>query len=375
MKAPGRALVAAGLSGCLLLAGCAELTDIDQKALVVGVALDSGSAPDTNVVGIQYLVPGQGQGGQGGAVLGGATSAQPGQGVTVCDQATSVGAALQDLRDETERLIYLGNLGVIAVGQALAQQDVVSALNYFLRDGQVAEATQLVVVQGRACAFLQNRTSATSSNSLALYEYMSAAERATFPASPNVLWRFLSGLLSPAEASYAPLVGTSEQGAPFRVLGTAFFLRGRLVGQAQGYHAAGFDWLLKKSGYPDALVNLPGSSRPVSVHVRSVARRIRVLGPAHVALTMRFNTTVREGGVTLDARDLGPLQASIGNQLQSQIRALLDQLQAQGTDVLGIGDRVLARYPGEAGDWPAVFSHTKIDLRVQVRLYEGGRML
>ncbi len=48
--------------------------------------------------------------------------------------------------------------------------------------------------------------------------------------------------------------------------------------------------------------------------------------------------------------------------------ALLDQLQAQGTGVLGSGDPVLARTPGEAGDWPTVFSDMRIGPRVDVRL-------
>jgi spore germination protein KC len=376
VKRPAVGLTALVLGVTMFASGCAELIDIDKKAVVVGVGVDAAAAPASYQVTIQYLISSGGGGGGGGNVLGGgAPSGSGNQAVTLTAPGRDVADAFRDLRGETDRYMYLGNVGDILIGEGLARRGVLAPLDFFLRAGEVAEATQVVVARGRAFDLLAQKSTTTMGGAAQpLFEFLHLAERAYFPTSPNVLWRFLASDYSRNRSAYAPIFATSTQGQPFKYVGTALFLHGRMVGEIDGYDAIPLDWLIKKNGYPNALVRLPGSGEPVALHVLQVYKRWQVLGPDDVALHLRLNTGVREGnGILLDDKDLAPLEHKAALQIRDQVRRVLDTLQRYGTDVLDLGDRVFARYPRAASDWPATFSRMRLHLDVTVRIYEEGR--
>lgn len=363
--------------GCTIFAsGCGDLIDIDKKALVVGVGLDAAASPDNYEVTLQYLIPsGQGGAGGGGVLGSGGAGSTANRAVTITAAGVNVSDTLRRLRDETDRFIYLGDVGDILIGQALARRGVLAPLDYFLRAGQVAESTQMVVVAGRAADLLSRKNSISRGGAaLPLFEFLRLAERAVYPASPNVLWRFLGPLYTRNRAGYLPIVRISSQGRPFRFAGTALFLRGSMVGRLTGYAGIPLDWLIKGSGYPDALVRLPESAEPVALRVIQVRKRWRVRGPNTVALDLRINTNVREAnGIIIDDSNLTTIEHQAALRIRDQVRRVLDTLQRDGTDVIGLSDRVFARYPADAADWPARFSRLRLQLKVTVRIYPGGR--
>jgi spore germination protein KC len=373
-----RATVAIALVGALVCAvGCGDMIDLDRKALVVGVGLDAGASPGTVQVTLQYLNPSSGGGGGGGgSPTGGTLTGTNATPVTLTATGVNVADAIAKLRDETDRFLYFGNLGVIVIGQALARTGAAAPLDFFVRDGEISESTELAVAQGTASSLLKSSTpSEMNGVALPLFELLSRAERLSYPTSPNVLWRFLGAADGIGRGSYAPVIARSPQGAPFAITGMALFRGDALAGELPGYRAEVADWLVKRTGFPDAVVRLSGERTPSSLRITQRQLKIQVLRPGEVALALSFDTTIRESaGLVTDNRPLGPLEQAAAAQMQAQIREVLDVLQTNGTDVLGISDRVLARYPSLAQNpWPSLFQKLKIDLTVAVHIYEGGR--
>lgn len=372
MNSQPRRLAALALCASLVLAGCGDLIDIDRRALVVGVGLDQ--APGGYQVTVEYPAPGSGGegGGGGGGLLGGG---QSGGGMTpkvISASGRDVGLAVERIRPETSRFIYFGNLGVIAFGQALAAQGVLAPLDYFLRQGEVAEVVQLVVASGEAGTLLQ--TKGSEGVGLPMFEYLRTAESAHEPTAPTPLWRFLAMTDSAADAAYLPVMAPSIQGQPFRSVGTALFRGGRMVAELTGVQGNALDWLVKHAGYPTAQVTLPGSTAPVTLRVAGVRRSWRVLSPERALLTVRLNTTISEGfGLVLDSRDVTAWQQAASEQLQLQIRQVLDVLQQDGVDILGLADQVHVRYPRATADWPLHFSGMRLDVAVAVSIHGAGR--
>jgi Ger(x)C family germination protein len=375
------AVMALLLAASLAAAGCADLLDLDRKAIIVGMGFDAGTSPGTVQVTVQYLVPaggGGGGGGGGGTLLGGgADSGATVNPVTISATGVNVDDAIRRLRGETNLFFYLGNLGVAVLGQALARQDATAPLDYLLRNGETAEATQIVVAQGTAAALLRSTTPATSEGTaLQMFRLLTQAESAYYPLAPNVLWRLVSTGEGPSRSGYAPIMAPSRQGPAFTAAGIALFRQGRMVGQLTDYQGDVADWLIKRAGFPDAIVNLGGAPRPSALRISRRTLSVRVLGPDEVALTLVFRTSIRESqGAILDDRDVAAWEQDAAEQMTRQIRQVLDVLQADGADVLDLADQVLARYPALARDgWPSLFQHLRIDLSVTVRLYEGGRL-
>lgn len=374
MSARSRAWLAVALAATTTLAGCGDLVDIDRRALVVAVGVDTATAGGPGYeLTVEYPAPsGGGGGGGGGGLLGGDQTGGSLQPKTISASGGNMGSALESIRPETSRFIYFGNLGVIAIGDTLAQKGVMAPLDYFLRQGEVAETVQVVVALGGAGPLLSAK--APEGVGLPMFEFLRAAERVHEPTAPNPLWRFLAMSESVAQASYLPVMQPSTQGQAFSSLGSALFRNGRMVDEVPENQALVLDWLIKSTAFPYAVVSLPGSTDPVTLRVVGVRKSWRILGPNHAALAMRLSTTIAEGtGVVLDDRDVTDWQQSASRQLQLQIRQVLDTLRKDGTDILGLADRVHARYPDATVDWPVAFSHMQIDLQVSVTINEGGR--
>lgn len=361
----------------LLLAGCADLTDLDRKAIVLGLGLDVGPAPGTVQVTLQYAIPGSTGGGGGGTPGGGGgPSGISIRNITVTATGADVTDALRRLRAETDRFVYFGNLVVIVLGRDLAARGVTAPLDYLLRDGSVMESTQVVVAQGSAVDLLASRSTVAGQGvALPLYYFLTNAERTAYPTAPNVLWRFFSLLDGTGRGTYAPLLAPSKQGLPFDNVGIALIRQGRTAAELTGYRAAVADWLLKSGGYPDAIVRLAGSPEPDALRLTRRRLSIRVLGPDAVSIRLGFRAVIQEApGLLIDGRDIAALDHDASVQMRYQVRQVLNEMQAAGTDALGISDNVLARYPALASEaWPRLFSRLRIDLSVQVSLHEGGR--
>ena len=284
----------------------------------------------------------------------------------------NVGLALDNLRQESDRFLYLGNLSLIALGMPLAEKGALTPLDFFLRAGEVSESAQIVVTFADAGSLLQQK--APEGVALPLFQYLRQAEVVHVPTSPDPLWRFMVLTYSRSEAAYAPIVAPSTQGRAFSGVGTALFLRGRMVGAVTGYQTSVLDWLIKKQGFPDGVVTLPGAVGPVTLRVVGVAKRLQVVSPSNVVLHMRFEGYLREGhGLMLDDKDIRSLEGDAAAELAFQVRGVLDELQKDGTDVIGLAPRMHARYPKATVDWPATFSHLRLGLDVSIRITGGGR--
>jgi len=382
MRRPLRmAAVALVMVGVLALTGCADLLDLDRKALIIAMGLDAGPSPASVQVTVQYLVPAAGQGGGGGGggslLGGGTTSGASVSPVTISATGASVDDAVRRLRADTNLFFYLGNLGVVVLGQSLARQDVLAPLEYFVRNGEVAESAEVVVAQGTAAALLRSTNPSTSEGvGLPMFRMLTLAETVYYPVSPNVMWRFFSTSLGSARSGYAPLMAPSPQGPAFKVTGLALFRQGVLVGQLTDYQSDVADWLLKRTGFPDAIVTLGGATTPSALRISRRSLTIRVRGPSEVALGLDFSTSIRESpGFIMDDRDVTPLEQDAAAQMTQQIRGVLDVLQADGVDAMNLADRVVAAYPSLAQDgWPSLFQRLRIDLSVTVHIYEAGRL-
>lgn len=371
-----RTVVAAVLCAACLLAGCADMQDINQRALVVGAAIDALPSPEAYNLTVQFQSPTSGSQGGGGMGGTGGSGGQSSECQSVAGAGSNIGSAVTQVRSRTDKFIYFGTLSVIVLGDQLASRGVFAPLDYFLGAGEVAEGTQLVVAQGQAAQLFQGPCP-TNGPAFRLFQYLLLAEHSSIPTADNPLWRFLASQFSRSQASWLPLVAPApSQSSPFDDLGDALFVAGRMVGQLHGYQGEVFDLLVKQGGFPYVLVSLPGLPTPATLQVRSVQRQISVQGPGAVTLSMTISTFFRESpDLRVDDRDVRALEQAAATQLQAQLRGVLNSLQSFGADVLGFSDYVHARYPQAVNDWPQQFRHLKIRLDVRVHIREGGRKI
>jgi hypothetical protein len=169
------------LASAVALSGCAQLVDVNHRALVLGAGIDTAPSGGEYNVSLQYPLTQQSSG--GGGTTGGGSGGGQLQFKTVEALGINVGSALTQLREQTDRFIYLGNLSVIALGAPLAEKNVLVPLDYFIRSGEVSEPAQVVVAQPDATGLLHPPS--PEGVALPLFQYLRRSEVIQVATAPD----------------------------------------------------------------------------------------------------------------------------------------------------------------------------------------------
>ncbi len=301
------------------LTGCTPLLAIDQRSLVMAVALDRAPC------GIRAT--GQWYSSAPSLMISGKMGPQ-----TESACGATADAAVSALRREAHRYLDFGITNLILLGRPLAETDPNRTLDLLWREGDLPESADVAVADGEARSLL---FPASKENAFLLYTRLTDAYLTNMATTPIPLWRFVARRHGLPGDAWAPMLETSGAGA--RSVGVAAFRGGRMVAVLRGSQAAAFGWLTKQGGYSDLDVSL---SVPTAVPLafRVVRSRLRrsCAGPAP-ALALTLYTRLRQGeGVRLRGRDPSDLsrQAALAawRDTAAAVRTLVDA----GADPLGL---------------------------------------
>jgi spore germination protein KC len=372
----GRRLGRAARAGLLLVilplcVGCTQLLSVNEDALVTGVALDAGTQPGQVAVAMQWVHPPSPASSASGGGLGGGGGNGGSQVTTVTGSGPDVAEAVAGIRAQADQNIVVFSVNLVVVGDALARRGLAGPLDYVWRDGAFPETAQFTVARGSAAKLLA--THYPGGTAFELSRRLVRSGGSDTGSIPIPVWRFLARTDASGEAAWAPVFAPTGKG--FRADGTALFAGDRMTGEIGQGGTAALGWLIKEGGYGDLL--LPGvvsAGEPVALHVRSRRLRVSVPGPTDAQVQLTLSTEVRQGaGLLLQNRSPARLEAEASGQARRDVRAVLDRLQAAGSDVLGLGEVLRERDPAAVRDWPRSFRRMRIALQVRVRIVTGGR--
>jgi hypothetical protein len=161
----------------------------------------------------------------------------------------------------------------------------------------------------------------------------------------------------------------------FQASGTAVFRDDRLAAILDPQQTAALGWLIKRGGY--APVNFTATNgEALTMRVRTRRVQITVSSPQSAVLKVMLRGGLREGpGFLLSSRPTIQMvdhRAAVA--ATTQLRAMLDRLQAAGSDVLGFGAIVRERDPAAVHTWATTFSHMRIRIAVKVWVVPNGRL-
>ncbi len=364
----GRLLLGLLLATSIGLAGCVQLTDIHDRSLIFGLGIDEGAHHGMITVSVQAMHPkeGGGGGGGGGGVAGGGGGGTSGDWKTLVASGSTLSGALGHLQAQTDRQVFLGQLGILFVGSALAGQGALHDLDALVRSPQVAENLPVTVVEGRADAFLQ---AGTEQQVAWRARNFVTKPRAGLAVLPNPLWHFMAQSLDLAGATYAPVFAAAPEAEGLRFSGTAVFLDGRMVDTLSLEGSTALAWLVKREGFGGVTIGSDGDEFHVAIH--RIRARWDLSDPAAPRLQVAATGEVTASpGRSLADRPSGMRQA-VARKMSGELEAMLSRLQADDADLVGIGERLRETGRLPAGPWPANFARLRFTVSVQVHLVPG----
>jgi hypothetical protein len=316
LRQRGRAALAIA-AALVALTGCTPLLAIDDRAMVLAIALDREAC------GIQATA--QWYSSAPSLMISGQMRPET---ESACGATAS--AAVSALRARSNRFVDFGVTNLVLVGRPLAEADPSRALDLVWRDGDLPESAELAVADGEAHSLLSNPG---REQGFSLYTRLIQASFTNTGDTPIPLWRFMSRKWGLPGDAWAPLLQSTETGA--RSVGVAAFSGGRMVAALEGPQANAFSWLTKSGGYSD-LDAVPGTSVPVALRVLRSRLNRRCAGRTP-ALTLTLDARLRQGeGVRLRGRDASGLSRLAAEAAWRDTAGALRTLVDARSDPLGL---------------------------------------
>lgn len=381
--------------------GCWDRVEIEQRATVLGLAVDVPEASDTQepldvthppgqshikpmveltahiaVPGRIPLGPGGGSGGGGG---------EQGEKAiwTIQADGENIADALTNMQQQVAERIFLGHLRMIIVSETYARQGLETLNDYLRRNAEIRRSTWLAVSKGRASDIMALTPPLERVPTLYLLATMDRAKDSG--KLPDIfVGRFWTLVSSDGQEGYLPYV-TVKQEQDLKIDGLAYFRKNVMVGATTPFQIM---VLMQVLGENPAGYSVPYAMPDGTVVISAFRRLSRIHttienGVPTARVSMHVDTNVSESDdsrINLqDPKVINMITNEINKNIENSCLQLIQETQKNKADIFGFGENIRAKHPrfwqnhikNKAG-WEAVYPSLKVQIKVSSRIHRMG---
>lgn len=388
------------LSG--LLAGCWDQLEIEDRALVLGLSIDS-VPPDNKTnddqtthlksaninlpqirVTAQIAVPGRvplgpGSGGEGG---GGGGNQNPVWVVEV--YGYTLDDAMNNLQQQISDPRYLIHLRVIIISEDIARKNMDDLNDYLRRNPEVRRRTWLLVSEGEAAKFMNINPPLQRVPTLYILSTMEkAVTSGKFPA--DYIGVFWSANSKWGESGYLPYVSLHQEDN-IMIKGLAYFSGGVMVGSTIPIEIGAYMSMkgINPGGYSDLFY--ADEFGPVMLKVNDRFTRVKVQfkeGKPHITYNLSLEADLDEhlrNDISIaSSRSLEKIEDIFQKRVIGIFNHLIKETQEAHSDVFGMGEYIRANAPSywkahvrDKHDWEQQYSNLSIEVKLKTHIDRVG---
>ncbi|WP_068773361.1 Ger(x)C family spore germination protein [Paenibacillus sp. FJAT-26967] len=389
------------LSFPFVLAGCWDRLEIEDRSLILGMAIDltdqslveskldrvNHSSPNpipgsklirvTTSIAVPGRIPlGPSEGGSGGQGKDKPVWVVRVYGHTVDD-------ALNNLQQQIADPTYLIHLRVIVISEEVARDHMEHLNDYFRRNSEVRRRTWLLVSNGEAARFLNVAPPLERVPTLYVLSMLEKSVKlGKFP--PDYIGEFWSKLSKHGQDAYLPFVDIRQK-ENILIGGMALFRNNKMVGTTEPLEIGAYMAVkqINPGGYTP-LVNVPGIG-PIMMNTTERKSRIQVNmkdGQPHFLITVHLEQDLGEKyneDIEITERTIGQIESSVAKETKRIIENLIRRTQAKESDIFGLGEYVRAKEPGywnthikTKEKWHQAYRTLPIEVSTKVHLNRTG---
>lgn len=382
----------------VLLTGCWDSLEIEDRALVLGLAIDEAPPEtmekETNVthekgelpnkmirITAQIAVPGR--------VPLGPSSATSGEGTqnsvwVVQVVGHSLDDALNNLQQQIADPRYLIHLRVIVISEAIAKQGLDDLNDYLRRNPEVRRRTWLLVSDVEAAKIMDVAPPLERVPTLYLLSMVEkAVKTGKFPLDYlGVFWTAESKWGQDGYLPYISIRGKEN----ILIKGMAYFSEGRLVGTTSPIEIGGFMAAkgMDPGGY-SVLVKVPEMGFVmVKTQERHTNMKVEIQnGIPKAYLNIKLEGMISEhfgSASEIDSPDkLDLVEKTFAEDGIKIVNKLIRDTQLKHSDILGIGEFVRAHQPAywkqhvhDKPDWENIYANIPVEVRLDMKIRRIG---
>ncbi|MBD2871430.1 Ger(x)C family spore germination protein [Paenibacillus arenilitoris] len=386
-----------------LLTGCWDRLEIEERAVVLGVSIDTASdeseAEESEVthtrgslpppkkgmvrVGVQIALPGRiplGPGESGGS------QGDSSKTVWVIDVVGhSIDDAFMNLQQQVSSRLFFGHLRVIVVSEAVARKGLENVNDYFRRNSEVRRMAWMMISKGRALSLLKAAPKLERIPTLYLMSTLDEGIRmGKFP--KDYIGIFWSNLSKKGQEGFLPYVERKKD-QNIEIMGLAYFKGNQMVGSTKPLEIAGYLGLrgVNPAGYR-AFINLDGAKETVITYVTqrrsNIDLQIKNDLPhfkVKVDLEVNIEEKINEAMYIDNPQIIEKIEKQQEKASVVFYENIIAKTQDKGSDIFGFGEHVRAKKPGywskkikTKENWQRIYKDATFDISVTVNVRRIG---
>lgn len=349
--------------------GCWNYKEVDEMAIVAGVAVDKGEN-DKYLVTAEIL-----------HISGGKDTKIESKTITASGE-TMFDAVRNQISLIGEKL-YWGHAKVLIISSEIAAEGVSKVIDWYIRDSETRNEVYILVSQGSsAMEIFHGQKSTEEIKSFALEKMVKSQRKLSKAPIINVL-QFDIALEGEGISPIAPVVNLiSSEGKMFpQIMGTAIFKKDKLVGFLTGEETKDLLFIRNEIKGGVLVEGTKGNdiATPVSLEIfKSKTKVVPVVDAQGIGISLNIKTAVaidEIGGTENFIEEKGRLmlEQSAEKSLKDQIEALVEKIQSQyKVDIFGFGARLrednIGAWKDVGGNWEKTFEDLKVDVTAKVHI-------
>ncbi len=358
-----------------LLSGCWNLTEIDQLAVVAGVAIDKGSNDRLRIT-VETVEVGFGK------------ESEPKPRILTIEGET-IFDAVRHLASVLGKRLYWSHAKVVIVSRDLAQDGILQVIDWFSRDSETrTDINILVSEEPTASEILTSHPISETVVSYEIHKIIDSQDRLNH--APDIeLWKFANEIEGTGIAAIASAVNLrsvdSTKGPELE--GTAIFKGDRLVGYINGTDTMSLLFVRDQitGGVLVVKEEDSGIGTEVSLEIKkSKTKTVPVFRNGSVEVDIKVSTDVAideistsEDMIAEDGRK--KLEVLAENMLKARIEGIIKMAQKEyDADIFGFGDKIRENDPSAwriiEQDWNSIFKDIKVNIEVKMRIKNSSML-
>jgi spore germination protein KC len=391
------------LLSCSLLTGCWDRMEIEERAVVLGISIDTADkdaearedeishlrgkypAPKQELIqlSVQIALPGRIPLGPG---EGGGSGEGEQETVWVLDVVGhTVDDAMMNLQQQISGKLFFGHLRVIVVSEEFARKGIENLNDYLHRNAEVRRMAWLMISKGKAKNHMQAAPKLERVPALYLASTLDDAVRhGKFPS--NYIGTFWSNSSKKGQEGFLPYIKIMK-GENVEISGMAFFKGAKMVGVTKPIEIAGYLVIkgISPAGYR-GILHIGKDSQVVTIHATNRESEIKVdikNGMPHFTITATTEINIEEKNSDTIPIDNSKILEEIARENERSITELLigliQKTQKKESDIFGFGELVRAKEPSywkshvkSPEQWGEIYKNVTFDYRVTSKVRRIG---
>lgn len=364
------------LSNTCMLTGCWNYREIEKLAVVAGLAVDKSEEEGTYELTVEIVDI---KGGKE-AITGSKIASAKGE--TMFDTVRNMIAL-------TGKRLYWSHTKLIIVGEDVAREGTLKIVDWFNRDSETREDTELLIVkEGKAKEIFKGEKKTEEVLSFELSE-MLRSEKSLSKAPRMEIWEFINDLEGEGVSAFVPAIemSKSDGGLSPRIYGGAIFKKDQLVGFADGEETK-YILFAKNDIKGGVLVQNQKEKEeitPVTLEIFQSMTKIRpdmLNGNIQMKVDVKTTTAIDEIQGTrnyVEEEGKEKLEKDASQMLKTQVQDVIKKVQEEyGSDIFGFGARIREELPEVwktlKPKWDKQFKTLQVSVDAKVRVKNSAML-